>query len=157
MTRERFTHAMRLAAEAARAFAATMVTDDLPAECRFVVFLNQSCDDTLSEGEFVYPNDPLRVGNLTHSLTLDQVVDLLWRDSRVPEWIDMSACRTTPDFTLLSLMCCGRFTDHPDLLYYADSAHCPFGIKSPNLPFDLGDPPMKFALNSTRLPSCNDL
>ena len=134
-----------------------MVTDDLPAEYRFVVSLNQSCDNTLSEGEFVYPDDPLRVGNLTDSLTLDQVVDLLWRDDRIPEWIDMSACRTTPNFTLFSLICCGRFTDRSDLLYYSDAAHCPFGIKSPNLPFDLGDPPMKFALNSTRLHSCNDL
>lgn len=157
MTRERFTLAMRSAAEGAKAFAATMVTDDLPTECRFVVFLNQSCDDTLREGEFVYPDDPLRMGNLTNSLTLDQVVDLLWRDGRIPEWIDMSACRTTPDFTLLSLICCGRFTDRPEPLYYTDSAHCPFGIKSPNLPFDLGNPPKKFTLNSTRLPSCNDL
>jgi len=151
MTRARFEQALRGASDASRKFALSLVTNDLPTDCRYVAYLNQSCDEKpLEANETVYPEDPLRVGAVDSPLSTVEIVQLLCRDDAVPEWIDISAYRVTDRFTVFSLHCCGRFTPNSERLYYADSDLSPFGIKSPVLPPRWTDAQGRFDLNTTR-------
>ena len=151
MTRARFEQALRRASEASRQFASSLVTNELPTEYRYVAYLNQSFDENpLEADETVYPDDPLRVGDLDSPLSGVEIVQLLCRDDAVPEWIDISACRVTDHSTVFSLLCCGRFTPTAERLYYADSDLSPFGIKSPVLPTRWTEARGRFDLNTTR-------
>lgn len=116
-------------------FATEHVHNHLPDVLRYIVHLNQSFDENpLKPGEHVYPDDVEQHGEQTGPLLAEQVVALLWRDGTVPEWIDISVVRTDGKHTYMQLLCCGRFTDRKEHLYYLNSGVCPFGIKSPVLP-----------------------
>jgi hypothetical protein len=52
----------------------------------------------------------------------------------VPEWIDVSVIGTTGAFTLLELVCCGRFTANDDILYHQHQGRRPFQVVGPTLP-----------------------
>jgi hypothetical protein len=120
------------------------VRDYLPESFRYFVYLNQSYDGNPREaGEHVYPDDVVRHGAEVGPLSAEQVVELLWRDGCVPEWIDISVARTDGATTFMQLFCCGRFTDSAEHLYYAKTDVCPFGCKSPPMPpgWEVGDEP----------------
>jgi hypothetical protein len=151
MTRERFEQALRRASDASRQFALSVVTNDLPTDYRYVAYLNHSFDENpLEADETVYPEDPLRVGDLDSPLSSVEIVQLLCRADAVPEWIDIAAYRATHRFTVFSLHSCGRFTPNAERLYYADSDLSPFGIKSPVLPPRWTEAQGRFDLNTTR-------
>jgi hypothetical protein len=129
--------------ECARKF----VRDHLPKVFRYMVHLNESYDgNPLKPGERIYPGDTIQHGAQVGPLSAEQVVELLWRDGVVPEWIDISVERVDGGFTILQLLCCGRFTDRAELLYYAAGDACPFGIKSPPFPPDWHDGDEPFVL-----------
>lgn len=129
----------------------SIVTNDLPTNYRYVAYLNQSFDENPAEAdETVYPDDPSGVGDLGSPLSAAEIVQLLYRDDAVPEWIDISAYRVTDCFTVFSLHCCGRFTPNIERLYYSDSDLCPFSIKSPVLPPKWTEAQGRFDLNTTR-------
>ena len=67
-------------------------------------------------------------------ISAETVVALLHRDGRCPEWIDVSVEAIGTGFTLLRLLCCGRYTDDRKKMHYDDQGLGPFGIKSPVLP-----------------------
>ena len=115
-------------------FAKKFVRNHLPESFLYIVHLNQSCDGDLRPGEQVFPDDVARHGAQIGPLSVDQVVELLWRDGTVPEWIDISVTDANDDSTFMQLLCCGRFTDHEEYLYYPDGGITPFGCKSPRLP-----------------------
>lgn len=48
--------------------------------------------------------------------TFDEVTDLLWRDGKVPEWINISLDDVTEEHAILRLMYTDRFTDKDELL-----------------------------------------
>ena len=132
------------ATEHAFSFAREMVSNHLPLPIHYIVRLNRSYDgNPLKPGEYVYPDDLALHGPCISPLTSDQVVDLLWREGRIPEWIDIAVVRTDASHTYMELSCCGRFTDVEELLYYSRGKICPFGCKSPPLPPDwkTGDAP----------------
>ena len=62
------------------------------------------------------------------------VVDELWRDGRVPEWMDLSVVDVAQGSTVLEALCCGRFTDDETLLYHKTEGAPPFHVTSPALP-----------------------
>jgi len=62
------------------------------------------------------------------------VVDYLWRDGKVPEWIDASVESEDGFRSFIGLRCCGRFTASEELLYHRPGGLAPFSIKSPVLP-----------------------
>lgn len=80
----------------------------------------------------LYPEDDERVVVLE---TGRDVVSLLYRDGRCPQWIDISAVRVGDAFTELQLLCCGRFTNDGNKMYDTRRGTGPFGIKSPVFPF----------------------
>lgn len=125
----------RLEAASFRAteFASTMVRDRLPYCFRYCVALNASHDEGREPDEVVYPAD----NKVVHpDLGEDEVVALLCREFRVPQWIDISVGYATRTHTHLSLICCGRYHSKDRRLYYFERGTQPFGIKSPSPPRD---------------------
>lgn len=152
MTKEKFGLTLLAASAASRRLATQFVVNDLPEACRYLVFLNQSYDgNPLEPGETVYPADLPQVGNLDAPLSVAEVVELLWRNGVIPEWIDISPARVRGSITVFSLICCGRFTSNEKLLYYPGSEFSPFGIKSPPLLPQWTEGNERFDLNLTRI------
>jgi len=128
-----------------------LVVNSLPEAHAYIVELNQSFDENpLAQDETVYPEDQTPIGDVSAPLSIGDVVELLWRDGSVPEWIDIAPVRVTDYQTIFQLICCGRFTENPDRLYYRDSEWSPFGIKSPTLPSRWTEDDGPFDLNLTR-------
>jgi hypothetical protein len=109
------------------------VANNLHESFRYHVLLNQSFDGNASTSVRVYPQDDDREYS---SLSADEAVNVLVREGRCPEWIDISVEAESDSFTLMRLLCCGRFTDEPKQFYYTRQGTGPFGIKSPNLPLE---------------------
>ena len=112
-------------------FAQEFVKNKLPVEFKYHVHLNQSCDTHADDENDLYPEDD---GKELSLLNWKEVVDLLVRKGKVPEWIDISVFAEGKDFTLLRLLCCGRYTGERKKMYYSNRGQGPFGIKSPDLP-----------------------
>lgn len=138
MDRNQFAQRFAAAATQARSFAQSLVLESLPESLRFRVLLNSSYDgNPLHPDERVFPED----GSIEQSLALlrcseAEVVELLWRDGMVPEWINLSVCARLPDATVLEALCCGRYTANAELLYHAHEGYPPFHVVGPPLPFD---------------------
>jgi len=131
MTRDEFITLLEKVSMSSLAFARRFVENDLPGAFRFRVLLNQSYDGNAKTDEPVYPEDD---GREYASLSADAVANLLVRDGRCPEWIDVSVEAQAEGCTQLQLLCCGRYTDDERRMYYTRQGTGPFCIKSPNLP-----------------------
>ena len=117
-------------------FGQRYVHDNLRFTFRYIIHLNQSHDVDAAPGSVLYPEDD---GKVVPIDTEKGVVDLLFRDGCCPEWIDVSVYAANPSFTVLRLLCCGRFTSERQRLYYEGAGLGPFGIKSPDLKFGMKD------------------
>ena len=112
-------------------FGKTMVDCDVPFDFRYCVILNSSYDGNREEDEVVFPED----AEVIHwDLSSKEVVELLCRDGKVPQWIDISLVYCENQHSHLELSCCGRFHSDDSRLYYYGQGTQPFGIKSPVLP-----------------------
>lgn len=141
MERELFERRLREAATVARDFARKFIEEPLPDPILFRLRLNSSYDDNARVGdEIVFPDDSsFEQAARVRLCNEQQVVDALWRDGRVPEWIDLAAIGETGGATLLQLMCCGRFTADEGLLYHAREGRPPFHVTGPTLPVGYQD------------------
>jgi hypothetical protein len=81
----------------------------------------------------LYPEDSLPASQRLGPWTFEETVAWLWRDGKVPEWVDVSVHGVSSEHTYVHLICCGRFTGMEERLYYRDSLP-QFGVKSPVLP-----------------------
>ncbi|MEO3819550.1 hypothetical protein [Plantactinospora sp. B24E8] len=136
MDRDLFAARLAESAEAARSFAQTLVVERLPAPLVFRVRLNQSYDGHPPRpGEVRYPQDsePDR-RNALWRCDAGTVVDELWRDGRVPEWVNVAVVGETGTATIIELVCCGRFTDDESRLYHIREGVPPFHVLGPALP-----------------------
>jgi hypothetical protein len=102
-------------------------------EFRYDVYLNISHDDPSLTQFDIYPEDSERVES---GLTDEEVCNLLYRNGKVPVWIDISVYKTDKKITVFKLLCAGRYSDVKEELYYQKGGTGPFGIKSPALPID---------------------
>ncbi|MGE5186544.1 MAG: hypothetical protein ACM31C_31025 [Acidobacteriota bacterium] len=136
MDRHLFATRLREAAMAARDFARRFIEEPLPDELRYRLRLNRSYDGEARVGdEVVYPEDSTcERAEAVRDCSEARVVDVLWRDGRVPEWIDVSVLDALDDVTLVELMCCGRFTADEQRLYHVAEGRPPFHMTSPTLP-----------------------
>lgn len=135
MERQLFHHRLIQATELCHEFTKTLVVDHLPPFAKYRVLLNCSYDQNpLILDETIFPNDA--EFNLIHmkSFNADEVMELLWRDEKIPEWIDINIFHADLDATYYELRCCGRFTSQEQLLYYKWTDIAPFGIKGPPIP-----------------------
>ncbi|MFA6172348.1 MAG: hypothetical protein WC701_01560 [Kiritimatiellales bacterium] len=131
MRREAFHSQLLAATFSALRFGQDYVKNRLPLNVRYIAVLNQSYDNNRKPDELVYPEDE---GRIESDLTDTAVVDLLHRDDRCPQWIDIAVAGADKNTTLLRLLCCGRYHGDESRMYYYESGLQPFGIKSPDLP-----------------------
>jgi len=151
MERQRFAQHLYSATQQAIDFARQYVTNELAGDVNYLVEPNQSCDDNLREGEVVFPADSLPEGTHHGPWAAERVVEFLWRDGMVPEWIDIAVAEVPDSEGIhVGLLCCGRFTASNDLLYYSNGTVPPFGIKSPLLPPEWTVGNRKFDVNWRR-------
>ncbi|MFP2958400.1 hypothetical protein ACLEPN_11300 [Myxococcus sp. 1LA] len=136
MDKSAFAERLCRAAERTRDFTRTFIIETLPDTIRFDVQLNVSYDGhPLHPDERVYPEDSERIPvTLRSRLTQEDVVELLWRDGAVPEWIDLKVGREDGEHTLIVVSCCGRFTANEQLLYHEHEGYPPFHVHGPSLP-----------------------
>lgn len=136
MDRTTFSQRFERAAALAHRHALRCVIEPLPTPLRFRVALNSSCDaNPLHVDERVFPAERSFDERLLRC-TSEEVVQLLWRDGLVPEWVDLSVVMELPDATLIEVLCCGRFTANEGLLYHIREGFPPFHVLSPRLPAD---------------------
>ncbi len=136
MDKSVFTSRFSSAAARAREFAQTLVKESLPQQMLFHLFLNNSCDVGASDEFKLFPEDSFRTVHLQR-LTAQQVVDELWRNGLVPQWVDLSVIGETGVSTLVGVLACGRFTSDEKRLYRPlneEYGYAPFQVKSPVLP-----------------------
>ena len=154
MQQSEFTRLLDISTADAIAFAKTILLDSLPVGYVYRVFPNQSYDDNRGPDVIVYPEDSLESLDDYIEMTRDECVSFLYRDGRIPEWIDISVGGANNNLTFIDCLCCGRFTDNDEHLYYTRCQRGPFGIKSPTFPpsvpfgekhprFRLADIPLK--------------
>jgi hypothetical protein len=129
---------LRSAATGARDFARTFLEEPLPDEMRFRIRLNRSCDSHFQFGvERIFPEDSsLARAEELADCNEEQVLDTLWRNGRVPEWINVSVIGESGTTTMLQLICCGRFVREHRLLYHEGEGIPPFHVLGPGLPAD---------------------
>lgn len=141
---QQLSEATKTAIDLARRF----VRQELFEDSRYLLYPNQSCDGhPLIEDEVIYPDEWLGLHKYHGPWNSQKVVDYLWRERKVPEWIDVSVLNVGREDTLLRLICCGRYTETEKLFYYElPSGKSPFGIKSPDFPPDWDENQGKFDL-----------
>lgn len=135
MNKEIFQDHLTRAADSAVDFARSYVLNELPSQRKFLIHPNQSFDDNpLRADEETYPNDSQPDDQPILFTTAEAVVDYLWRNTKIPEWIDINVGGEDGEHTYLQLLCCGRFTATEELLYHRNGGVPPFSVKSPVLP-----------------------
>jgi hypothetical protein len=137
MERARFEDHFLQSVQHSVAFARRLVRQSLPDAVVFRVYPNQSFDgQPRRSDEVVFPEESLStLEDYQGPWSAEQIVAHLWRDGKVPEWIDVSVEAVLGGRTIIALRCCGRFTADERLYYYNDAGGIPpFGIKSPELP-----------------------
>lgn len=138
MDEQVFAQRMHDAIEHAHRFAKQFLIEDLPACFKCRVRLNASFDgNPLHADERVYPNDSdSQFKEKAAMLSVDDAVELLWREGAVPEWINVSVVGRSSSHTIVELLSCGRFTSNDSLLYHELEGRPPFHVLGPTLPFD---------------------
>ena len=138
MTRDEFTKRLLHSTEHVVTFTKTMVSNHLPDIYIYLIAPNASYDGYANAPEeIVFPEDALPRG-IRHRKPTDEagVVNFLWRDGRVPEWINISVYQADAECTYLQLLCCGRFTANTELLYHEQEGFSPFHALSPPIPWE---------------------
>lgn len=114
-----FGRGVRTAAQCSLEFARKCVLQQLPDRLAFLVYPNQSYEGQPRVGdEVVFSHESVPNGQYHGPWSADDVVDFLWREGKVPEWIDIAVESVDDKQTFLGLFCCGRFTGTEELLYY---------------------------------------
>ncbi|SNT65944.1 hypothetical protein SAMN05421812_12941 [Asanoa hainanensis] len=126
------------AAAFAREFAQRYVMEELPSSLVFRVRLNQSHDGHPPRaGEMRFPGDSgLDRARALLRCDAETAVAELWRDGRVPEWVNLAVVGETGAATVIEVVCCGRFTADEAVLYHAREGWPPFHALGPGLPRD---------------------
>lgn len=118
-------------------FAQEFLIETLPKELKYLVFLNQSYDkNELVGDEKLFPEDSLPENGVKLFDFKEQVTNYLWRDEKIPEWINLHIHSFDEEKTFISIVCCGRFTSDERLLYHKHEGYQPFHVLSPSLPID---------------------
>jgi len=108
------------------------VLDQLPDETCFLIVPNCSFDgNPLEDDEEVFPHETLPEWTTLPPKTENETVNHLFRNGKVPEWINIQVDSADEKFSYLMLECCGRFTGLEKHLYYIRGGMPPFGLKIP--------------------------
>ncbi|MEO1765323.1 MAG: hypothetical protein AAFR83_26175, partial [Cyanobacteria bacterium J06629_18] len=134
-SKNNFEKSLIKAANRARDFTQQYVTNNLPNEIKFKVYLNCSNDHSCSsmrEGELRITRD---WDNETYEFdTPAEVVNLIWMEGKIPEWINVTVESENGESTTIALICCGRFSSNPRHIYHILQGLPPFQVVGPALP-----------------------
>lgn len=119
MTKEEFLFRLQGASFLALKFAENYVKNKLYTEFRYDVTLIK----------------PENRSKEFHEIREDEAADLIFKEGRVPTWIDISVSKVKKKQTIINLLCSRDYSDKKEDLYYTEGGSEPFGIKSPILPF----------------------
>ena len=147
-SKSNFENSLIKAANRAREFTQKYITNNLPKEIQFKVYLNCSYDEhTMTEGELRITRN-WEIENYEFE-TPQEVVDLIWiessalrrfppfkqlRKGKIPEWINVTVESENGESTTVALICCGRFSSNPRHIYHILQGLPPFQVVSPPLP-----------------------
>jgi hypothetical protein len=135
MDKEIFQKNLVKAIEIVVPFSLQYVKNPLPAKCLCLVYPNQSYDENPLHGdEQTFPVDSLPKGQYLGPYSELEVVEYLWRDGKVPEWINLTVFTYDENYSYLELLCCGRFTADQRRLYHVHEGYPPFHVLGPALP-----------------------
>lgn len=127
MTREEFSQNFAKATLRSRELTLMAVENELRQPFSFLVELNQSYDgNPLASGEVIPQEIRAKSGKAIGPLSHEEVVALLWRDSLVPEWVDITPWEATSEGLKFQLLCCGRFAKDAPHLYHLKEGFPPF-------------------------------
>ncbi|GAA6151564.1 hypothetical protein [Pseudoteredinibacter isoporae] len=133
ISREAFERNFLDASRHALEFARTLVVDELPDKIKCIVFLGASYDGRpLIGDEITFPEDCKE--NMRTFESYEKVIKLLWREGKVPEWINVSVISEEKGFTNIRLDCCGRYSGDPEKIYHAQEGRAPFHVLGPPIP-----------------------
>jgi hypothetical protein len=117
MTRERFDALLDMATAHTVAVARPMVVEALPDEVCYQLL-----------GDRNMPTTP--------AMTKEDFVQRVWREGKIPEWIDLSVFARSDSRTHVGVILAEKFVEDESHCVYAKRGQGPFGIKSPRLPWD---------------------
>ena len=133
MTKQEFLFHLKGASLVALKFAENYVKNKLTTDFKYNVILNVSTDDPNLTQFDIYPEED---GKMKLDLIDKEVVELLYRQGKVPVWIDINVLKSSRKSTTFNLLCAGRYSDNKKEFYYNDNGSGPFGVKSPTFPPD---------------------
>ena len=140
LSREQFVQHLGLGIAAVRSNITRFCWNDLPSGDRYFIILNSSYDgNPLAPGEHVFPDHDVPQADARVPRSAEEVVERLWRDGKIPEWIDITPYEVGDGFLYSELRCCGRFTDDEGHLYHKREGYPPFHIFGPILPVGYRD------------------
>jgi len=112
-----------------------MVTQHLPESFQYLVQPNASYDgNPLNHDEERFAEDSLPPEETLAPMALNQVTSWLWRNGKIPEWVDARVEAVDQENTRIRLSCCGRWTALEDLLYHQAEGYQPFHVTGPMIP-----------------------
>jgi hypothetical protein len=140
MTRDEFSNNLKAATFHSHEKALAFVVNELKPPFTYLVALNQSFDgNPLAKGEVIPKEMRAKGTEMIGPLSQDDVVNLLWLDGRVPEWIDVLPWEASNSGLKFRLICCGRFAEKTPLLYHEKEGYPPFHALGAWIPPDWED------------------
>ncbi len=138
MEKETFREHLVDATIEAHQFASEFIEEYLPTSFCYRIRSSRTIAGTPSlSGELASRDDSARErAKSPQNLHLDDVVGILWRNGKVPIWINIAAFDETGSETLIELTCSGDFTSDDARLYHTQFP--PFEIHSPTYPASMG-------------------
>jgi len=135
MEKEDFRQNLKKALDGLIDFTQEMVINKLPATYKFIIKTNCSYDkNDLERDEEIFPDDKIHEKSSINPASESTVIDYLWRNGKVPQWINVHISNCDCDFSYVTLECCGRYSA---FLNHKDG---PFRALGPSIPYRYLDP-----------------
>lgn len=133
MTKREFLFHLNGASFVAFKFAEKFVKNKLVTDFKYNLILTVASNIDGSNKFDIFPedNDIIKL-----DLTDNEVVDILYRNNKIPVWIDISVLKSSIKTTTFNLLCSGKYTDNKNEYYYNDNGSGPFGVKGPKFPIN---------------------
>jgi hypothetical protein len=139
MNSETFQSNLKSAAYQARTFANQFVSNDLPPQARFIVRCNRPPNEEielpLQSDEERYPDIDTETHFNPRILASPEAVSaFLYRQGKVPVWININVDHTDADATYFMLRYCPRFSAEENMIRNSEEGAPPFRVLVPALP-----------------------
>lgn len=109
-------------------FSQQFLVEELPRQVQFVIFPNCSNLEKPLQGDAeVYPQDSLPDGQYLGPMDRDAAVTFVWRNGKLPQWINVYPHSVDSQFTFLGLQCSSQY-------YVPLTSDSIFSVKGPAFP-----------------------